>query len=434
MLFAFARRAFGSPRIAALAGVLYSFQYYGCDFWTTAQTDGWLNLPLALAALLVLRGLREEKSRLRLWMGAGACIGVAAGFKYTVILAGPLLAALVALKGAKSLGQRLKSAAWLLTGTALVMLGLGLALAAMGAMPAFLESQLGLVPAYARKAAVPGNPLVGFFNPLLQDPQLLPILILGLLGGLVIAAMLVLRPEHRLTLSLLLTWGTVAVTSTLAQRKFFPYQYLPILPLTSLFGAAAWLAVPPAYRQARRLSLFLALGTMSLPLVKTNYPERFADLGAIVSGQRSLREHWDSPPYHMENDFSLRDDLALADYLMACTDARQSVFIWGFEPLVYFVARRPLVSRFAYNYPMIFRWRPERFRAELMASLRASPPESFVVQHKDRLPHVTLHRNDSHEKFLTFANLRSWVEEHYRLETRVGRFDVYRLNTQPSRI
>jgi len=81
LVFAFARRAFGNPRAAALAGVLYSLQYYGCDFWTTAQTDGWLNLPLAVSFLLALRGWREGICRRGVWIGAGLGIGLAAAFK-----------------------------------------------------------------------------------------------------------------------------------------------------------------------------------------------------------------------------------------------------------------------------------------------------------------------------------------------------------------
>jgi hypothetical protein len=434
MLFAFVRQAFGHLRVAALAGVLYALQYYACDFWTTAQTDGWLNLPLAMTFLLVLRGLRDDASPRRVWIGAGVGIGLAAAFKYTVVLACPLLAAMLALWGAGSLRRRLRAAGWLAVGTASIMASLGLGLAAAGAMPAFLESQFGLALAYTRLAAHPGNPVVGFINPLVENSQFHPMLALGLFGGLGLLVMFFLRPEYRRVLGLIFAWALVASFSTLIQRKYFFYQYLPLFTVTSLLGSVVWIAVPIQRRGLRNVCTVLAVSAAFLPLATSSLGERFSDLSAVISGQRTLREHWNSPLYHFNTDFSLRDDLALSDYLVAHTGARQPVFIWGFEPLVYFVSQRPLVSRFPYNYPIVFRWRPEHFRAELMAALSDRAPEIFVVQHGDHLPHVMIHEDDSYATFMALAEVREWVTSRYFLETKVGRFDVYRLQAVPPRI
>jgi hypothetical protein len=431
VLYAFVLRAFGSARTATLAGVLYPFQYYGFDFWCTAQTDGWLNLPLATAFLLALRTLRSgSPGTRRAWLAAGTCVGLAALLKYTVVVATPLIAMVVLIYGFGGRRERLTSVAWLATGVILVLALAGLALLAFGAMPAFIESQFGLVPSYARLNG-PGGTLIGrFIGPLIGESCLRVVAMTGLAGVLAVAATLFLRPGVRPALVLVACWLAVALFSTISQGKFFLYHFLPLVAVTSVTVTAAWAAFPGDVGPRWSRLIVTALGlVLALTLAATSgYSDRFADLATVVLGRRSLREYWDSPAYDLGADFSLRDDLALSDYLTAHTGPQERVFIWGFEPMVYFVAQRQMVSRFPYTFPLVFHWRPDRFRTEMMAAHSAAPAQVFVVEHGDRQFWVMGHFKDSAQTLHEFEPLRDFVASRYRKELSVGRFDVYRLS------
>ncbi len=125
-------------------------------------------------------------------------------------------------------------------------------------------------------------------------------------------------------------------------------------------------------------------------------------------------------------DFSLREDIALANYLQTQTTPADRIFIWGYEPLVYFLARRQIVSRFLYNFPLVVRWAPQKLRAEFLQAIQQDPPKLFVIAHKDATPWVTGHNKDSFRSFMEFTELRFFLEENYDFLASVGRFDIYR--------
>ena len=55
--------------IGVLSALLYSFYYFGVDYWHSAQTDGFINLPVALSLLTFL--LAKEKKKSLLWILSG---------------------------------------------------------------------------------------------------------------------------------------------------------------------------------------------------------------------------------------------------------------------------------------------------------------------------------------------------------------------------
>jgi hypothetical protein len=154
-------------------------------------------------------------------------------------------------------------------------------------------------------------------------------------------------------------------------------------------------------------------------------PTQYRTLGPALGGDgRALRTYWDSAGFG-HDDFETKDNLALVDYLKAQTLPCDKVFIWGYEPGVYFLAQRRPVSRFVYNFPMFTAYYRQSYRDELMADLGRETPAVFVVQHEDRTPHVSVHNHDSAEVLEQFDALKSFVTANYRLRDKVGRFDVY---------
>ena len=79
--------------IGLLSALFYAISYYGRDFWNTAQTDGFLILPLALGVLAFL--IARERQSIWLFFVCGFAIGIATMLKYTIGIMLPLLGGLV---------------------------------------------------------------------------------------------------------------------------------------------------------------------------------------------------------------------------------------------------------------------------------------------------------------------------------------------------
>ena len=428
VLAAFAARAFGNRWVGAVAGVLYPFQYYLFGYWHSAQTDGWLNLPLAAAFLVALSCLEfAEKRERRAWFWVGFLVALAALFKYTVGVALPLIAVFGLIAGHGRFADRFRAALWSVAGCVVAFAGTALALLVSGAMPAFLESQLGLMPSYTRLGPAEGSLVTAFVAPLLANGVLRVLAFTGAVGLLGTAILMAVRRNARPGAVIALLWCLAALVSVVAQGKFFVYHYLPLIAAAAVLAAGlVALAAPALRRLPAMVNVVLGLATAAGLTFAAGYAPQFATLASVARGQPTLREYWDSGEHNSGSDFSLREDLALADYLDATTRPVDRVFIWGYEPLVYFVSRRKMVSRFEYNFPLVVSWHTEQFRAELVHDLTATPPTIFVVAHGDQTPWVMGHDKDSFETLMDFPELRDYVAGHYLPDQRVGRFDAYR--------
>ncbi len=441
VLAALAARIFGNRWVGAVAGALYPLLYYPFGYWHTAQTDGWLNLPLAAALLLILqfesRGLQSATfPRARLFFWPGLFIALATLLKYTAAIALPLLAIIFVLpfvaRGLR-FSFRLRLILWLGLGFATGIAACGLLLLATGALPAFIQSQFGLMPAYV--ALGPTESLFRRFSQqLLTTPCLRNVGIVGLIG--IIATFVFFLLRHRspfsaqttgfsFQLAIVIGWFVTALVSVFAQAKFFEYHYLPLLGVVAVLGAGVVaLFLPWLRRLPVVVNLGLGLVLAAGAALATGYGPRFANLAQVAGGQVSLRQYWDSGRHDSGSDFSLREDLALADYIAANTDPTDRIFIWGYEPLVYFVARRWPVSRFIYNFPLVVSWRTADFRSELVAALAATPPRLMVVAHGDATPWVMGHDKDSYASLLEFPELLDFIRNNYFFATSVERFDI----------
>jgi hypothetical protein len=123
---------------------------------------------------------------------------------------------------------------------------------------------------------------------------------------------------------------------------------------------------------------------------------------------------------------SVADNLEAARWIDENSSGSDKVFVWGFDPMVNFVAHRQTVSRFLYDYPFAVHWGDARYETELMTALHADPPAFFLVDSKDATPQVTGNNADSRELFEKFGELKSFVDQNYVPAATLHRYDVYR--------
>jgi hypothetical protein len=107
------------------------------------------------------------------------------------------------------------------------------------------------------------------------------------------------------------------------------------------------------------------------------------------------------------------------------TNDGASMYIWGFEPIIYRFAERRPASRFIYDVPQRVTWGREKPRLELMQDLERERPAVIVVQRNDFFKFVTGENTDSRGALASFSKLQQFIDDHYELATSIEDFEIY---------
>jgi len=416
-------------RAALLAPVVYAIAHYAHDFWNTAQTDGFLNLPAALAVLAFLRA--HQRGERWAYAASGAAIGVAVLFKYPIGILLPLLWLCAALARRRPW----RALVWMSLGCSLPLIGCAGWLYAEGALLPFIDSQFHYLTRYVGRNPTPFGRLR--LLALILRFQLRVTIPLGL-ACLCGAFLLASAPRHRRGSGtmILVSWLLAACIDYLAQGKGYLYHGLPILAPAALLAAQVTSRASARDAQTRWLHLlFVALATTSLAWPVTLYARQLHEsrsVGAVVdvlagdiSPQHICRsEH--PLCYSGDPGFALPDQLAAAEFIAAHSEPSDPLFVWGFEPTIYFAAERKPASRFIFNLVFVGDWRWPELREQLLADLAHRPPRYVVVARDDARPLNTGVLDDSATALQGFAELRHLIETDYRLDAIFGNLTLYR--------
>jgi hypothetical protein len=216
------------------------------------------------------------------------------------------------------------------------------------------------------------------------------------------------------------------------QAKFFPYHYGAALPLGGLLaGWGFW-----KLWQRARLTTAGIVATAAFIYVLgdargatrdledtfwVRSKQRMAALTASPEERTATQDH-----LYSVADVNAGANRRVAEWLRLNTADQATVFVWGFEPEIYDLARRRPASRYIYNVPQRVAWAAGDSRRQLMADLAASPPEAIVVEHRDVFPQVTGDRLDSADSLHGFGEFEALLRDGYRFATTIEDFDIYR--------
>jgi hypothetical protein len=453
---ALGQRWASAPLFAAL---FYCHYYYTFNFWHTAQTDGWLNLPVSIGMLLALSLVNDrDRTQLRMFVNWGlvGLMGWAAlMFKYSAL---PLvllwfLAVIRSPSGRRGLGF-LGLSSGLAAGAA-VTVGV---LFATGSLHAFLNEHLMTVADYGSRsgafatASSPETPLEklfvrlgnlhGAYKIFGRAPGTFVFAAIGAVGALLAVALRRVGRESRVWFLALVGWCCAAWAGTAVQGRYFGYHFLPNLaPWSILAGLAVGVSVDSLPWQSKRpaarigaacLVVFLSLlaGNQAVhqvfrPTVRT----QLGNLSALLTGSLTLEGHWANRELHdIAPNFSVGQTLAVARYIRDATSPQQGMFMWGSNMAVAFLADRPRVSKIdtafqVYGAGAIPGGGDPTTR--LLDDFRRRPPSLIVVQHGDAIPHILGHNKDSFRMLVENKPVSRYILEHYDEAERVGRFDIY---------
>jgi hypothetical protein len=216
------------------------------------------------------------------------------------------------------------------------------------------------------------------------------------------------------------------------QAKFFPYHYGAALPFAGLLGGWGYAKLWRSARSRGTAALVAPLAFVPLlydaRTATRDVEDGFWDrcslrLQALLTtpaGAQPLNDH-----LHSVADVNAGANRQVAEWLRAHTPEGSSVYVWGFEPVMYDLSGRRSASRYVYNVPQRVAWAQEATRRELMGDLERARPAAIVVERRDVFPFVTGDRLDSAASLKTFGALEAMVERDYELVTTIEDFDLY---------
>lgn len=430
MMSAFARRSSGSRTWGVLAAMWWGYIYHSLDFWTVSQTDGWANLPLAVAFVLVTTWRDDETDRWRLvdHATAGVMLGVAFMFKYTLAIYAPFLLIVPLLRHGRA---GIKDVVAIIAGGLASLAGFGVWLAWAGSLGAFIDTQLHVTLPYTSDLPRSRDGVLvrlGIYFGKIDNLGWFALVTssIGLIAAIGVAWRRRDRTDRRTVAALALSaWAFGGLFSAWIQGKYFPYHFLPLIAPIALLGSALpthLLEVAAARTHRRWLPIAGAVAVFAGLAIAPPFPDRWRVVARIATRDTTLDAQ---ARKYRTRDMSMTTCLDVAAWIRAHSLPTDPIFVWGYDPVIYFLSERPQVSRFPYTYPMVVAWSPPEMRLELMDALNANPPIVIGIASHDATPTVMGHNKDSWQTFQEFPALKDFVDQRYGEPSPVGTYRMF---------
>ena len=436
-VFGFVRLAdtfFDRPRVGLIGGAVAALLQAELEFWHTAQPEVFGGY-VTLAALVLATLPPHQRRRGWVWFGTGVLFGVAFLFKPPLggglFVCGAYLAKRERQRTGSTRGGLVAMAA-VAASAALPILLCAAWFWARGAWPALRWTLAEFTPGYTaigwhdREAA-------GMLYYALEE-AFFKFSALAAAGVIAMASITPLHSREREGTFLVLGILAIQIAGVALQGKFFPYHYAASLQLIGFLaglglyklwrrcmgggfgGVLAWISFVVIAIDMRTASRDLPQGYGERALMRLRYALRMTPYTTRDAADRDLS--WVA-------DFNLGADRDVALEVRSRTSSTDRIFVWGFEPAIYWFSERAPASRFIYDVAQRCEWQQDYARRELMHDLDQTHPAMVIVQHNDVFPSVTGHVLDSHDELPGFPALRSFIADHYEFVKRIEDFDLY---------
>jgi hypothetical protein len=417
-------RRIGTTGAAMVAAAIFCLIYQGYGPWNTAQREGFAMLPVLAGYWLFLTRDRRSAVATAAWIGLG--LGLAVSIKPTMLALAGLYVPLVLKIRRDSFSVILAAA--------------GALVAPMALFTAFYWHQDGLRALYE---ACIGYQLEAYVGLLREDESVWAYWWFKLtrMGANSVGIALIFLPFLFWGQSLPERWmlylgylGTLF--AVFVQGTFAGYHYLPGLGLGSIligimFAQVAGLLVGRRSTRIGRVRiqwdvlLAILVVMAAIPAyVRAGSVQRLMSLRFL---ERPLPDE-----YRNGTVFDFTESWDTAEYLRTHTRPGDRIQVWGHESLVYYLAERHAASRFQTSHGLTVRHPGEaisemqqRWRREFMESMHQTPPAFIAVVNDDHWWWAPENKS-SRELLDEFPEWKAFIQEHYRQEKQIGRFDLFR--------
>ena len=415
-----------SPTAGRWTAIGFLFWYASLGWFFTSQPDGWVAMFMLLGTgPLLVRSTRLNLPRLALCGFLVGCCGLIKPF-YLAFALVPLVYVFTLRRTASAKRFALSLA---ITSSAAGLPPLLMAgwFAYRGALEELIQVHFVYnMRVYSGPAGVP----------LLEGVRVILAYFLGGFVAIALPAALLgaygLWRERRAVGASLVAWFAVALFCVALQGKFYEYHWIPVFPpLAALTGVGLWMlaSAQPAsasrphdefpLRPARTFT-FIA-GAFLLGQLAISPAFEVARWLKFVSGRTEEDIYY---AWYARSKYVAGDNMKAAQYLREHTGDGDQVAIWGNDATITFLSGRANPTRFVFALPLTYGGpNPMRatYRREYLNELRRTLPVYVVVG----LPWG--HPVEKEPYLADFPEFVGLLHTRYRLETRIGFLDLYRL-------
>ncbi|MBN4076418.1 glycosyltransferase family 39 protein [Gemmatimonas aurantiaca] len=413
---------------ATVAGLVYLLWYYlPNDYRVLANCESFIQPFVILSLIFLITSLREDNDarQFRLLLITGLMLGIMPLYKTTtVVFIIPALLAL-SLKDAKTnLRVLLSRTTAMLGGFVIPLILCGLYLWQTEALAQWSVLNLEYLPSYTALSHQ-GGALSSFKVSLYFGKDMIrlyPALIAGMLLFL-----WRMRSSRNKPLEVVALFAMTYAGVVIVQGKYLNYHFLPFLAPFAIVITTSALATLEDFR-TRVWQRVIAVSIVALTLMHGwNLLGRFESFGRIVIDHENFQaEYYEGLS---QGNYPCAEAHAVGAYLKANASTDAKLFIWSFEPEIYYLSDLNPASRFLFNTPFLAGEVADSWRAELIATLSANPPEYFVVGVNDGLPLIVGSGYSSAERLQDVPGLLELLANYYEEDTQIGRFIIFRYRT-----
>ena len=396
------------------------------NYWVVGQPDAWVGL---LCIIILLAASEPNPSSRTDYLYAGVAIGLAALIKpLYAVFALPLVLPFIFRR--KDSSPNAQYVITTIVGCSLVWAVVLVALQFANAITPFFDAFVifNIVEHVGRHDRTLEEALEAITKDLFSDDTFSKSIVI--IGG----SYLVYKHNPQRGLAFLLTI-TCAYLSAVIQQKWYQYHFLPFNMLLGLLVGISLEAARHVTTHLPRCRIpdLLVASAVLLSSAHVAWTRIEPTLETILLISKHKQDGSDLGKEFVFNrgSFSYQQTKEVALYIKQTVPQDRTIYLWGFDAMIYFLSERRSASRFGYNYPLIAT--NNKFAAlkrnELMKSLTDFPPAAIVVQAHDA---NNLYKRSSKELLEEFPELKNFIHSHYRQSFKNLRFAVYIANTEPN--
>jgi hypothetical protein len=426
IIFSIILKLSGSGKAGVFGSIFYLFLYFRLDYWHTLQTESFMNFFIAGSVLILISNWKREFIPLLI---SGLFMGITLLFKSTILLFVVLL--ILSLVFLKRKDNGFKKSVIYIAGIAFVFV---LCIAYYFYNDAFnylWEIQFVQIPMYAK---------IGYLNETKEFilSNVFRMFTYSVYAPLIFFSVILIilkikKKEFGFNAALLASWFIAALFSIIIQWKFFYYHFILLLPpLTIIIFSYCQYLLNLFIKVNKKIVFAFASIVIILYALFAgkSFFSKYSDLADIILKRNTLQEKYIKLGITQDSVYTINKIYEITDYIKQNTKVKDKIFVWGIEPIIYYLSGRDCVSRFIYNTPLYWRGNNLSYQNEFIKSLKETNPELILVAIRDPMDYITGFSATSEEMLNQSPEFKEIIFNNYFKENEIAEFIIYRLKNK----